>query len=150
MVEESRFKCYGLNEKKAIAAAEGMLCNPDMSCLLVACKDDGEIVGMLAGQAMEFFFGDGTLVQDRWFYVLPAYRGSAAAVKLLIAFRKWAESRNADEMCINMSVAIAPRVTENQARRPCNRPASTLDSVWYAMPGALGVTLAAAAWRAGL
>jgi GNAT superfamily N-acetyltransferase len=106
MVGESRFKCYGLNEQKATAAVEGMLCNPGTPCLLVASRSDGEIVGMLAGQAMEFFFGDGILVQDRWLYVLRAYRGSAAAVKLLMAFRKWAESRNADELCINMSVAI--------------------------------------------
>jgi GNAT superfamily N-acetyltransferase len=106
MVAESRFKRYGLNEQKAIGAAEGMLCNPRSSCLLVACRSDGDIVGMLAGQAMEFFFGDGILVQDRWFYVLPEYRGSSAAVKLLMAFRQWAESRKADELCINMSVAI--------------------------------------------
>lgn len=106
MAAESRFSKYGFNEKKARAAVEGILGKPATSCLLLAVNSAGDIVGMLAGHAMEYFFCDGILVQDRWFYVMPEHRGSSAAVKLLMGFRRWAESRKANELCINMSVAI--------------------------------------------
>src|SRR3569833_3343013 len=53
-----------------------------------------------------FLFCDAIAVQDRWFYVLPQYRGSSAAVKLIIALRQWAESKKVNELCINMSVAV--------------------------------------------
>ncbi len=33
-------------------------------------------------------------------------RGSSAAIKLLMAFRRWAEQRNVSELNINMSVAV--------------------------------------------
>lgn len=106
MVAESRFSHLGVNEKKMLAAIEGTLSHPTSACLLLADDSNGNTVGMLAGFATEYFFCDGIVVQDRAFYVAPERRGSSAAVKLLIAFRRWAESRNANELNINMSVAI--------------------------------------------
>lgn len=103
---ESRFNRYTFNREKTAAAIEMMIRNPGSSCILLAERSSGEIVGMLAGYATEYFFCEGVVVQDRWFYVLPEFRGSSAAVKLLFAFRQWAEQRKADELCINMSVGI--------------------------------------------
>lgn len=106
LFSESRFIRFNLNEKKVFAAIESMIRNPGSACILLAERSDGTLAGLLAGYATEYFFCDAVVVQDRWFYVLPEYRGSSAAVKLLMAFRRWAESRNAEEMNINMSVAI--------------------------------------------
>ena len=58
------------------------------------------------GYLVEFFFCDGNMVQDRVYYVKPNHRGSSAAFKLILAFRRWAESKHANELSINMSVAI--------------------------------------------
>lgn len=103
---ESRFNRYTFDASKTIEAIDMMTRNPGSSCILLAERSSGEIAGLLAGYATEYFFCEGVVVQDRWFYVLPEYRGSAAAVKLLLAFRQWAEVRKADELCINMSVGI--------------------------------------------
>jgi GNAT superfamily N-acetyltransferase len=106
MHAESRFEHFPLNETKAIALYHAIVDNPAVSCMLLAYRPDGEVVGMLAGHALEYFFCDGVMVQDRVFYVLPEYRGTSAAIKLLTALRRWAENRKAVELCINMSVAI--------------------------------------------
>jgi GNAT superfamily N-acetyltransferase len=106
MHAESRFEQLPLNETKAIGLYHAIVDNPGVSCMLLAYRPDGEVVGMLAAHALEYFFCDGLMVQDRVFYVLPEFRGTSAAVKLLTALRRWAESRKAVELCINMSVAI--------------------------------------------
>ena len=45
-------------------------------------------------------------MQDRVYYVLPEHRGSSAAFKLTLAFRRWAEGKQASELSINMNAAI--------------------------------------------
>ena len=79
---------------------------PATDCILLAENNQGQLVGMLAGYMVDFFFCDGNVVQDRVYYVLPEHRGSSAAFKLILAFRRWAESKGASELSINMSVAI--------------------------------------------
>lgn len=106
MVAESRFNCYGINGAKTHAVISAMIATPDKACILIAERPDGEIAGMLSGYVTDYFFCDAIVAQDRWFYVRPEYRGSSAAVKLLLAFRRWAENRKADEFSINMSVGI--------------------------------------------
>lgn len=106
LVAESRFNRYVFSEEKTLAAIESMIVNDQTACILLAQRSDGDIAGLLAGYATEFFFCAGIIVQDRWFYVKPQYRGSSAAIKLLLAFRQWAEARKADELCLNMSVGI--------------------------------------------
>lgn len=106
MLAESRFAEYGVNGEKLSEAIKSMIIHPDKACLFLAQRDDGEIAGMLAGYVTDYFFCDATVAQDRWFYVNPRYRGSSAALKLLHAFRRWAENRKVNEFSINMSVGI--------------------------------------------
>ena len=107
MMEESRFGSYNFNADKTRDLIKHMLINqPATNCILLAETNQGELVGMLAGYLVEFFFCDGNMVQDRVYYVLPKHRGSSAAFKLILAFRRWAESKQANELSINMSVAI--------------------------------------------
>jgi hypothetical protein len=107
MTDESRFRVYGMNHDITRKMLEHMLSQqPDKACILLAQRKEGGLVGMLAGYVTEFFFCDHTLVQDRFYYVSQEFRGSPAAFKLMIAFRRWAESKRADELSINMSVDI--------------------------------------------
>jgi GNAT superfamily N-acetyltransferase len=106
LFHESRFNRYTFDVNKTRGAIEAMLANPGATCILLAQASDNSIAGMLLGYATEYFFCEAVVVQDRYFYVRPESRGSSAAVKLLMAFRKWAELRKANELCINMSVAI--------------------------------------------
>lgn len=106
MAAESRFQRYGVNETKLVSVISSMVGNSGNASLFLAERANGEIAGMLAGYVTDYFFCDAIVAQDRWFYVKPEYRGSSAAVKLLLAFRRWAENRKANEFSINMSVGI--------------------------------------------
>ncbi len=106
MLAESRFSDYGVNEVKLHAAMMAMVGPTEQACLFLAQRGNGEIAGMLAGYVTDYFFCDAVVAQDRWFYVRPEHRGSSAAVKLLLAFRQWAQNRKVNEFSINMSVGI--------------------------------------------
>lgn len=106
MVAESRFQAYGLNRAKTAKTLAMMIGQPAHSVILLAERSPGQTVGMLAGYVVDFFFCDAFVAQDRFFFVEPENRGSSAAVKLLVAFRRWAEQRKVRELNINMSVAV--------------------------------------------
>ncbi|WP_408595562.1 N-acetyltransferase family protein [Limnohabitans sp.] len=106
MHAESRFSKLKLDEQKLRNIFLEQLSSPRVACCLLAYKSDGIVVGMLVGFVTEFFFTRQLVAQDRVFFVLPEYRGTSAAVRLLTAFRKWAENRNVQELNINMSVAV--------------------------------------------
>lgn len=104
--EESRFSRYPLNPGRMRAAITDAVSVPKASCILIAEHDTQGVVGMLAGFVAMPRFTDVLVAQDHGFYVLPECRGSSAALKLMIAFRRWAENRQAVELCINQNVAI--------------------------------------------
>lgn len=106
MHAESRFRTYPLSVSKVQASIESIMVDPKIGCILLAESAPGKVVGMLAGYVVEYFFSDTLVAQDRVFFVQPEHRGSSAALKLLIAFRRWAENRGAVELCININVDI--------------------------------------------
>lgn len=106
MHQESRFAIYPMAQAKVRESVQQMLSEPKANCILLAEHDTAGLVGMLAGCVTSLFFTDVLIAQDRWFYVAKEHRGSSAALKLLVAFRRWAENRQARELNINMSVDI--------------------------------------------
>ena len=106
MLAESRFSGFPTNTDKTRLSIEKVIGSPMTSCVLLAEQNDGSVVGMLAGFVTDYFFSDVLVAQDKVFFVLPSHRGSSAALKLLIAFRRWAENRKVVEICINMSVDV--------------------------------------------
>jgi GNAT superfamily N-acetyltransferase len=106
MHAESRFQHYPLNNALFEKTVREMVSHPASACVLLAEASDGQLAGMLAAFVTHYFFADVRIVQDKWFYVSPRYRGSAAAMKLMLAVRRWAENRRAQELNINMSVDI--------------------------------------------
>lgn len=108
MHQESRFRVYPLHAAKTRSSIEQILAQPKAACILLAEHSQAGVVGVLAGYVVDYFFSDTLIAQDKYFFVHPAHRGSSAALKLLMAFRRWAENRQAWELCINMSVDIAP------------------------------------------
>lgn len=103
---ESRFRRYPLDEQRAETAFKDILAHPASACVLLTETSAGQLAGMLAAVVIDYFFADVRVVQDKWFFVLPEYRGSPAAMKLMLAVRRWAENRRARELNINMSVDI--------------------------------------------
>jgi hypothetical protein len=106
MHQESRFAKYPMAHEKVRETIQQIVSEPKANCILLAEHDRAGLVGMLAGCVTSLFFTDVLIAQDRWFYVAKEHRGSPAALKLLVAFRRWAENRQARELNINMSVDI--------------------------------------------
>lgn len=106
MHAESRFCELQLNEKKLRKIFEDQINNPRVACCLLAESSDGKVIGMLVGFVVELFFTDALVAQDRVFFVMPEFRGSSAAIRLLTGFRKWGQNRGVQELNINMSVAV--------------------------------------------
>lgn len=106
MHAESRFSKSILDEEKLRKFFLNQLNSPLAACFLVAHKSDGIVVGMLVGFVTELFFSHQLVAQDIVFFVLPEFRGTSTAVRLLTVFRKWAENRKAQELNVNMSAAI--------------------------------------------
>lgn len=106
MHAESRFGHYPLEAQRVEATLREMVTHPATACVLLVETQEGELVGTLAAFVTTYFFADVRVVQDKWFYVHPQHRGSPAAMKLMLAVRRWAENRRARELNINMSVDI--------------------------------------------
>jgi GNAT superfamily N-acetyltransferase len=73
---------------------------------LVACSDDGEIVGMALFYAVPAFFSDEIEVGELTFWVDPDYRGSRAAHQMLNDVVKWAVQRSAARLQIGVTTGI--------------------------------------------
>lgn len=104
--EESRFRIYPFNADKVRQAMEQTIATPAAGCILLAEHGSALVAGFLAAFVAELRFSDVRVAQDHGFYVLPEHRGGSAALKLMLAFRRWAENRQAVEMSINQNVAI--------------------------------------------
>lgn len=71
----------------------------------IAETDAGEIIGLHMGMLQEYFFSSQQLAQSISFFVVPEYRGSSAAVKMVYAFKKWAEKREAAEVVFGTGIS---------------------------------------------
>lgn len=67
-------------------------------CFIVAVDNDDAPVGWIIGCMEQHFFSGNWLASIVNYGVLPERRMSGAALKLLTAFRKWAENRGASEI----------------------------------------------------
>ena len=74
-------------------------------------------VGLLIAQVGGHVFTSARAAQCLWFYVDPAHRGGFAAVKLLRAFRAWAEAAKIDVMTMHVTSGLAPARTDKLLRR---------------------------------
>lgn len=101
MHSESRLKDSRLDEDRLRRAFMAMYEDPVNNCVVVAETEQGGLVGILAGFMSAYLFADVRVAQDKWFYVLPSYIGGSVALKLMVTFRRWAMSRQAQELCIN-------------------------------------------------
>ena len=77
-------------------------------CVLVALAPSGELVGFLHGVLGKMIFSDQYFASEMFFYIAPRWRGSAAALRLLIAFRQWAENRGAVEIRVHTAANAFP------------------------------------------
>lgn len=67
---------------------------------------DGVLVGMVGGMLVEHFFSSQKFSTDLVVYVLPAFRGSSAGVRLIAAYEEWAFANGAEEVGLGVSAGV--------------------------------------------
>jgi hypothetical protein len=68
--------------------------------------DDRQICGLMIGSIDEYFFCDHRVASSVFLLVHPSYRGSLAAVKMVMAFKAWAKLRHASEVYIGVASGV--------------------------------------------
>ena len=105
--ENTRFKAYDyvpeLVEKHLTAVVE----NPrGAHCFFVVENKDGVAVGGLVACVEKHFFSDQLVASVIHYDVLPEFRMGGAGLKLLTAFKKWAENRGVYEISAGVNSGV--------------------------------------------
>ncbi len=95
----TRFHTYDFNHERMAANFKAVIDNPrGTHCFFVAEDSQGRPVGGLIGCVESHFFSDKLVASIIHYDVLPEKRMGGAGLKLLTAFKKWAENRGAFEL----------------------------------------------------
>lgn len=100
MVAEAEFS-YAKPEKHKILQ---LYKNPN-AVGFIAIEND-KIIGFISGIAHEYFFSNRKKANDLGFYVLPEFRGSRAALKLVKSLENWAKEIGADDLHLGQTTAV--------------------------------------------
>jgi GNAT superfamily N-acetyltransferase len=100
MVAEAEF-AYAKPEKHKILQ---LYKNPN-AVGFIAIKND-KIIGFISGIFSEYFFSNRKQVSDLGFFVLPEFRGSRAALKLVKSLETWAKEKGADDLHLGQTTAV--------------------------------------------
>lgn len=109
-VEESAFSRFQFSHEKMAANLSLAVTHPHIAFCHVV-EHEGRLVGALVGYISEFFFGPDLIASDSGWFILPEYRGSRSAVKLLKNFEKWAKANGAKEVAMGVSTDVSPEKT---------------------------------------
>lgn len=103
----TRFRAYDYKPEKVGMQLKALIEHKaGTHCFLVAESSDHQPVGGLVGCIESHIFSDRPVATLVHYDVLPEHRVGGAAVRLLIAFRKWAENRGAFELCVGVNSGV--------------------------------------------
>lgn len=103
----TRFKAYDFTAEKVAANLRGMIeSKHGTHCCFVSQDRDGVLIGALIGCVESHFFSDKLVASLIHYDVLPERRMGGAGLRLLTAFKKWAENRGAFEVCVGVNSGV--------------------------------------------
>lgn len=116
--EHTRFRSYQFNPERITANLRAVVENPrGTHCFFVAEEAAGKPVGCLIGCAERHFFSDQVVASVIQYNLLPENRMGGAGLKLLTAFKKWAENRGAFELAVGINSGTDLRQMDNFLRK---------------------------------
>jgi N-acetylglutamate synthase-like GNAT family acetyltransferase len=86
-------------------------------CFFVAEDDHAKFCGVLIGCVERHFFSDHLVASVIHYDVLPDKRMSGAGLKLLTAFRKWADNRGVFELSVGVNSGVGIEKTDRFLKR---------------------------------
>lgn len=100
----TRFHVYDYNAERLAANLRAVIENKQKThCFFVAEDSQGEAIGCLVGCIESHFFSDKLVASIIHYDVLREKRMGGAGLKLLTAFRKWAENRGGFELSVGIN-----------------------------------------------
>ena len=84
--------------------------NPNVLTLLAISNN--KIIGFMAVVKGVYFFSTKPKISDIGLFVLPEFRGTSAAIKLLKAVEAWAKENNISDICIGQTTAVNMEKTQ--------------------------------------
>lgn len=103
-LSHTRFLSYEYNPERIATNLRAVIENTHGThCFFVAEDADSNPVGCLIGCTERHFFSDQVVASVIHYDVLPEKRMGGAALKLLTAFKKWAENRSAFELAVGIN-----------------------------------------------
>jgi GNAT superfamily N-acetyltransferase len=100
---ESTQSRFVFNPQRLTAQLEACLNPPNPKYCLLVAEREGQLIGAIWGYIDQHYFSDAKVATELMFFVHPDFRGSPVAFRLLLAYRKWAENRGAQEIMICMT-----------------------------------------------
>lgn len=95
----TRFRVYEYDPRRMTESLNAVVHNPRGShCFFVAENSAGEPIGALVGCIEQHFFSSQLVASVIHYDVLPEKRMGGAGVRLLMAFKQWAQNRGAVEL----------------------------------------------------
>ncbi|MDX8391214.1 MAG: GNAT family N-acetyltransferase [Mariprofundaceae bacterium] len=103
----TRFKVYDYNPQRIAENLHAIIENPNGThCFFVAENSRKKAVGCLIGCVESHFFSDKLVASVIHYDVLPQCRMGGSGLKLITAFRKWAENRGVFEICAGVNSGV--------------------------------------------
>jgi len=87
------------------------------SCFLIAEKKDGTACGVLVGQIDAYYFSNDPVAKIVFYWVHEAHRKGPAAVKLMLAFKEWAQNRRVKEIVVGVTSGQEIGSTDRMLRK---------------------------------
>ena len=100
MVTEAEFSYAKLDKYKILQLYK------NQNVIIILAIDNDKIIGFIAAISHEYFFSDRKRVSDLGFYVLPEYRGSRAALKLVKSLETWATKMGVNDLHLGQTTAV--------------------------------------------
>ncbi len=79
--------------------------------LMVLAEDEGFPVGMMTAGAGPYSFSSRLRTASDLLFVIPDYRGSRAAMRLVRRFKDWSDSIDADSATLSIATGVSPERT---------------------------------------
>lgn len=119
---ESVFRHLALDEAKFAANMRQIIQDTSGAyCFFVADGENGTAHGVLVGQIDSYYFSTDPVAKLIFYWVHPDHRYSPDSIKLMMAFRQWAENRQAKEMMVGVTsgegIDLADRMLKKMGAR---------------------------------
>ena len=106
----TRFAAYDFNPERVAHSLRAVIETGQTAkgthCFFVAQDSDGQIAGALIGCVERHFFSDLPVASAIQYVVLPEHRMSGAGLRLLTAFRQWAQNRGVFELSVGINSGV--------------------------------------------